>query len=119
MREQTTCGFEVHGTAGRLAWDFRRMGELAVARRPAAQDQSMSTVFAGPGDGYLAAFQPGAGLAMGYDDLKVIEARDFLRSTADGRSCGTELTDAIRAAITLDPLADSAANGSWVDVRLD
>ena len=79
----------------------------------------MSTVFAGPGVGDLAAFQPGAGMAMGHDDLKVIEARDFLRSIADGRSCRTELTDAVRAAITLDALAASAANGSWVAVRVD
>jgi predicted dehydrogenase len=117
--EQNTYGYEVHGTEGRLAWDFRRMGELALARGPAAQDQSMSTVFVGPGDGDLAAFQPGAGMAMGYDDLKVLEARDFLRSIAEGRSFGTELTDAVHAAVTLDALAASVASGSWVDVRVD
>jgi predicted dehydrogenase len=76
----------------------------------------LSTVFVGPGDGDLAAFQPGAGMAMGYDDLKVLEARDFLRSIAEGRSCGTELADAVRAAVTLDALAASVAVGSWVDV---
>jgi predicted dehydrogenase len=117
--EQNSYGFEVHGTAGRLAWDFRRMGELAVGRGGAAQDQPVSTVFVGPGDGSLGAFQPGAGMAMGYDDLKVIEARDFLRSIAEGRSSGTELTDAVRAAVTLDALAASAADGLWVDVPAD
>jgi DNA-binding NarL/FixJ family response regulator len=35
-------------------------------------------------------------MALGYDDLKVIEARDFLRSIAEGRSSGTELADAVR-----------------------
>ena len=30
----------------------------------------------------MAAFQPGAGIAMGYDDLKVVEARNFLSSIA-------------------------------------
>jgi predicted dehydrogenase len=114
--EQNSYGFEVHGTAGRLAWDFRRMGELAVGRGGAAQDQPVSTVFVGPGDGSLGAFQPGAGMAMGYDDLKVIEARDFLRSIAEGRSSGTELADAVRAAVTLDALAASAADQRWVDV---
>src|SRR5687768_3756651 len=37
--EQNSYGFEVHGTAGRLAWDYRRMGELQVSRGPVAQDQ--------------------------------------------------------------------------------
>jgi predicted dehydrogenase len=117
--EQNTYGFDVHGTAGRLSWDFRRMGELGVGHGSPAQDQPVSTVFVGPGDGDLAAFQPGAGMAMGYDDLKVIEARDFLRSIVEGRSAGTELVDAVRAAVTLDALAASAASGSWVDVRAD
>jgi predicted dehydrogenase len=116
--EQNTYGFEVHGTAGRLAWDFRRMGELAVGRGGTAQDQPVSTVFVGPGDGSLGAFQPGAGMAMGYDDLKVIEARDFLRSIAEGRSSGTELADAVRAAVTLDALVASAADRRWVDVPI-
>jgi predicted dehydrogenase len=116
--EQNTYGFDVHGTAGRLIWDFRRMGELGVARGSAAQDQPVSTVYVGPGDGDLGAFQPGAGMAMGYDDLKVIEARDFLRSIAEGRSSGTELADAVRAAVTLDALAASAADRRWVDVPI-
>jgi predicted dehydrogenase len=114
--EQNTYGFDVHGTGGRLVWDFRRMGELGVALGSSPQDSAMSTVFVGPGDGDLAAFQPGSGMAMGYDDLKVIEARDFLGSIADGRSSGTELADAVRAAVTLDALARSAADRRWVDV---
>jgi predicted dehydrogenase len=117
--EQNSYGFEIHGTAGRLAWDFRRMGELAVARGAVAQDLPTSTVFAGPGDGDLAAFQPGTGMAMGYDDLKVIEARDFLHSIAAGRSSGAELADAVYAAVTLDALAASVASGAWVTVRVD
>lgn len=114
--QQNSYGFEVHGTSGRLAWDFRRMGELAVSRGSDAQDQPVSTVLVGPGAGDLAAFQPGAGMAMGYDDLKVVEARDFLRSIAVGRSAGADVRDAVRAAVTVDALAASAAGGSWVDV---
>jgi predicted dehydrogenase len=117
--EQNSYGFEVHGTAGRLAWDFRRMGELQVSRGGAAQDQPASTVLVTPGDGDLAAFQPGAGMAMSYDDLKVVEARDFLCSIAEGRSVGTELADAVRAAVVLDALTASAAAGTWVDVPVD
>jgi predicted dehydrogenase len=114
--EQNTYGFEVHGAAGALAWDFRRMGELAVSRGSTYQDQPVATVYVGPGAGHYAAFQPGAGNAMGYDDLKVIEAQDFLRSIAEGRSYGTDLDDAVWAADVLDALAVSAAGGSWIDV---
>jgi predicted dehydrogenase len=116
VAEQNAYGFEIHGTAGALFWDFRRMGELGVGRGSSAQDQSMSTVFVGPGAGDYGAFQPGAGNAMGYDDLKVIEARNFLDSIAGGRPCGAHLDDAVRAAVTLDALSASAAGGGWVEV---
>ena len=114
--EQNAYGFEVHGTAGRLAWDFRRMGELQLSRGPAAQDQPFSTVLVGPGAGEYAAFQPGAGIAMGYDDLKVVELRDLLASITAGRPVGVDLSDAVRAAVTLDALVASSASGTRVEV---
>jgi predicted dehydrogenase len=114
--EQNAYGFEVHGTAGRLAWDFRRMGELQLSRGPAAQDQSVATVLVGPGAGEYAAFQPGAGIAMGYDDLKVVELRDLLASVGAGRPVGVDLTDAVRAAVVLDALVSSSASGTRVEV---
>jgi predicted dehydrogenase len=53
---------------------------------------------------------------MGYDDLKVVELRDLLASVAAGRPVGVGLDDAVRAAVVLDALADSAARGARVDV---
>ncbi|MGY1686549.1 Gfo/Idh/MocA family protein [Geodermatophilus sp. SYSU D00867] len=117
--EQNAYGFEVHGSAGRLAWDFRRMGELQVSRGPLAQDQPVATVLVGPGAGEYAAFQPGPGNPMGFDDLKVVEARDALLAAATGEPHGATLADAVRAADVLDAIADSAARGERVAVPAD
>ena len=114
--EQNAYGFEVHGTSGAVFWDFRRMNELAVSRGTSFQDQPVSTVYVGPGDGEFAAFQPGAANAMGYDDLKVIEAHRFLRSIAEGTPYGATLADAVRGAVLLDAMAESAVSGNWVDL---
>jgi predicted dehydrogenase len=114
--EQNSYGFEIHGTRGAVLWDFRRMNELAVSLGDAYQDQPVSTVYVGPGHGLYAAFQPGSGIAMGFDDLKVIETSSFLRSIADGTPHGTTLTDAVRSAATLDAMARSAETGTWVEV---
>ncbi|MEU6385970.1 Gfo/Idh/MocA family oxidoreductase [Streptomyces bauhiniae] len=114
--EQNNYGFEVHGTEGAVAWDFRRMNELRVSRGGLYQDQPMSTVYVGPGDGEFAAFQPGAANAMGYDDLKVVEAYRFLRSVAEGKPYGATLADAVRAAGVLDAMAVSAESREWVDL---
>jgi predicted dehydrogenase len=115
--QQNNYGFEVHGTRGAVAWDFRRMGELSVSTGDGYQDLPSRTVYVGPGDGEYAAFQPGAGIAMGYDDLKVIEAYHFLRSIADGVPYGATLDDAVHSARALDAMAESVATGAWV--RLD
>ncbi|WP_234540206.1 Gfo/Idh/MocA family protein [Streptomyces shenzhenensis] len=112
--EQNNYGFEVHGTKGAVFWDYRRMGELGVSRGTSYQDQPVSTVFVGPGHGEYAAFQPGAANAMGYDDLKVIEAANFLRSVAEGTSYGPTLEDAVHSATALDAMSRSAEQGAWV-----
>ncbi|MEV6181504.1 Gfo/Idh/MocA family oxidoreductase [Streptomyces sp. NPDC052015] len=115
--EQNNYGFEVHGTRGAVFWDFRRMNELAVSRGTTYQDQPVSTVYVGPGAGEFGAFQPGAANAMGYDDLKVIEAYHFLRSVSEGVPYGATLADAVRSAAVLDAMTRSAESGAWADVR--
>jgi predicted dehydrogenase len=112
--EQNNYGFEVHGTRGAVFWDFRRMNELAVSLGDAYQDQAVSTIFVGPGHGQYAAFQPGSAIAMGYDDLKVIEAYCFLQSIVEGSPTGATLQDAVRAATVLDAMSRSAETGAWV-----
>ncbi|WP_030248421.1 MULTISPECIES: Gfo/Idh/MocA family protein [unclassified Streptomyces] len=114
--EQNNYGFEVHGTKGAVFWDFRRMNELGVSRGTTYQDQSVTTVYVGPGHGEFGAFQPGAANAMGYDDLKVIEAYRFLRSVAEGTAHGATLTDAVHSAAALDAMARSAGSGTWAEV---
>ncbi|WP_149828464.1 Gfo/Idh/MocA family protein [Streptomyces tailanensis] len=114
--EQNNYGFEIHGTKGAVSWDFRRMGELAVSKGDAYQDQAVSTLYVGPGHGEYAAFQPGSANAMGYDDLKVIEAYHFLRSIAEGTPYGTTLDDAVRSATALDAMSRSAESGAWVSL---
>jgi predicted dehydrogenase len=73
-------------------------------------------VLVGPGAGDFAAFQPGAGIAMGYDDTKVVEAQAFLRSVADGRPYGAGVVDALRAAELVEALADSSSSRRWVEL---
>ncbi|MCD7443421.1 Gfo/Idh/MocA family oxidoreductase [Streptomyces lincolnensis] len=114
--EQNNYGFEVHGTKGAVFWDFRRMNELGVSRGDRYQDQPVSTVYVGPGDGEFGAFQPGAANAMGYDDLKVVEAYRFLRSVAEGTPHGATLADAVHSAVVLEAMARSAESGAWVTV---
>ena len=105
-------GLEVYGTKGSLRWDFQRMNELRLA-----DDASgYRTIMAGPGFGHFERFQPGAGTSMGFDDLKTIEAAQFLASVAEGRQLAPSAADAWSAASVVDAALESAASGRWVDV---
>jgi predicted dehydrogenase len=112
--EQNSYGFEIHGTHGALYWDFRRMGELVLSTGVSYQDEPNRTIYVGPHDGEFGSFQPGAGIAMSFDDLKVIEAHRFLLSIADNKPYGATLADAIRSAEVLDAMTRSVETGSWV-----
>jgi predicted dehydrogenase len=112
--EQCTYSIEVHGDRGALAWDFRRMGELRTCLDQDFQDASYVTRYVAPGDGELGRFQPGSGIPMGYDDLKVVEAERLVRSIASGKALGATLEDAVVAAELVDAMVTSAASGSWV-----
>ena len=111
--EQNAYGFEIHGTSGVVAWDFRRIGELRVGTGAAFQDQAVTTRYVGPGDGEYAAFQPASAMAMGYDELKVIEARRFLQSIESGSPVGATIWDAVATAQVIEAIAESVRSGSW------
>jgi predicted dehydrogenase len=114
--EQNNYAFEVHGTKGLVRWDFRRPGELQVSTGELYAGQPTSTVFSEPGDGEYAAFQPGAGIAMGYDDTKVVEARNFVRAISGEAAELATLDDAVASAGVLDAMVTSHESGEWVEL---
>jgi predicted dehydrogenase len=114
--EQNTYGIEVHGTAGALRWDFRRMNELQVCVDQDFQNAFFTTRYAAPGDGEFGSFQPGANNPMGFDDLKVIEARRLVQSIADDKPHGATIHDALIAARTVDAMLLSANERKWVSL---
>jgi predicted dehydrogenase len=112
--EQCAYSIEIHGERGALAWDFRRMGELRVCLDQDYQNASYATHYVAPGDGEFGHFQPGSGIPMSYDDLKVIEAHHLVESIVTGTPRGAIIDDAVRAAQLVGALAESAENRRWV-----
>src|SRR3954451_21918253 len=109
--------FEAHGTTGALAWELERMNELRRFELSEDGDEAYTTSLAGPAHPGFAAFQPGAGVPMGYDDLKVVEAERFLQSVADGRERTPGVAEMLATAEVLDAMQRSIASGAWEDVR--
>lgn len=108
--------FEVHGSRGALAWDFERMNELSVFLPLESGDAGYSRVVMGPQHPPFGRFQPGPGISMGYDDLKVAEAAAFLQSVVDRTQREPGVREALAAARVIAAMERSAASGAWETV---
>jgi predicted dehydrogenase len=104
--------FEINGTRGAVAWNFERMNELELDR-----GGGYTRVLMGPSHPDFGRFQPGRGIPMGYDDLKVIEAYRFLQSIADGEQREPGVREIAAAARGLDAVARSFESGRWEEVQ--
>ena len=110
--------FEVHGTRGALSWELERMNELERFRlSDDGGDEGYTTVLAGAHHPDFSAFQPGAGVPMGYDDLRVLEARTFLAAVRDGEQGEPGVEEMLSCARVLDAIERSAASGAWEAAR--
>ena len=106
-------GFEVHGTEGALSWELERMNELRRFQLSDDGDEGYTTILVGAQHPDFAAFQPGAGVPMGYDDLRVLEARNFLTAVRDGRQREPGVDEMLATARVLDAIERSAGSGAW------
>ena len=110
--------FEVHGTEGALSWELERMNELERFQlSDDGGDEGYTTILAGAQHPDFAAFQPGAGVPMGYDDLRVLEARNFLANVRDGEQREPGVEEMLACARVLEAIERSAETGAWEAAR--
>ena len=105
--------YEVNGTEGALAWDFQRLNELELYRFDGTGERGYKTVYAAPKMGDFERFQPGAGISMGYDDLKVTEAYRFLTSISEGRQKEPGMAEIVSAMRVVEAMDRSCRSGGW------
>lgn len=110
-------GFEIHGTKGMIIYDQERMNELQlfVNEGPKAE-QGFRTILTGPDhDGY-GAFCPAPGHQIGFNDLKIIEAADFLRAIETGARPWPDFAAALEFEKVIHAIAEAARSGTRVRV---
>ena len=98
---QCGLGFEIYGTEGSAAWNFEQMNELKLAIGRKGPSQGYTTILGNSSQGDYAAFQPGPGNSMGYDDLKVIEAKKFLVAVTGGEQRNSTIEEALADAVVI------------------
>jgi predicted dehydrogenase len=110
--------FEVEGTKGALSWDFERMNELKVfAPDEDGVHDGTVRIVTGPQHPFHARFNPGAGVGLSYEDLKTIEAHQFLKSVAENRQGEPGFAEALRVAKVLGAIERTWETERWENVE--
>ncbi|MFQ5971809.1 MAG: Gfo/Idh/MocA family protein [Alphaproteobacteria bacterium] len=110
--------YEIQGTRGALFFTQERMNELQLYRLddPSAE-RGYKTIYIGPDHPGYAAFHPIAGIGLGYNDQKIIEAREIVAAVAEGRPAHPDFGFGHKVSVTLEAVEKSIAARRWV--RLD
>lgn len=106
--------FEINGTAGAIRWNFERMNELELYLPDQANTHDGYTnLIGGPAFPFHGRFNPGDGIGIGYEDLKCIEAYQFLQSIVDGQQREPSFASALALANVQSAMIRSWASETW------
>ncbi len=108
-------GFEVHGTRGMVIFDQERMNELQLYLNEGPKAEAgFRTILSGPEHPPFGAFVPAPGHQLGFNDLKVIEAAEFLRAITGGTRHDTDFEAGLGIERVIHGIAESAQTGARV-----
>ena len=109
--------FEVNGTEGALRWNFEQMNELDVyLPNENGSTDGYTRILSGPSHPLHADFNPGPAVGLGYDDLKTIEAYQFLQAIHAGKQANPGFREAAAVADVQTAIQISWEEDRWISV---
>ena len=96
--------WELHGSEGSLVFDQENMNELWHYRKGEA---GFTRHLSGPEQPDFGAFCPAPGHNFGFNEMKVIEARDLCRAIAGGAPCGPDFAEGLKIERIIHAMAAS------------
>lgn len=109
--------FEVNGTKGAVKWNFERLNELELYLPDEdATHDGYTKLIGGPRFPLHGRFNPGDGIGIGYEDLKCIEAYNFLQSIVDGKQREPSFASALKLAGVQSAMIRSWESSQWESI---
>jgi predicted dehydrogenase len=111
-------GYEIQGTKGALVFTQERMNELLLYRHTEPPgERGYKTIYIGPEHPGYGAFHPIPGIGLGYNDQKIIEAREIVAAVAERRPAEPDFAFGHEVTRAIDAVLRSIEQRRWV--RLD
>ncbi|MCE7859573.1 MAG: hypothetical protein DCC56_13520 [Anaerolineae bacterium] len=117
MGRKLGLGYEIQGTKGSLFYTQERMNEIQLYRdSDAEREKGYKTVYIGPEHPGYKAFFGLAGIGLGYNDQKIIEAHDLVTAVALGQPAQPDVRFAYQVNKVIDAVDVSCRERRWVRV---
>ena len=117
MGRKLGLGYEIQGTKGGLFYTQERMNELKLYRHSDPdREKGYKTVYIGPEHPGYGAFFGLAGIGLGYNDQKTIEAHDLITAVATGQLVQPDVRFAYGVNKVIDAIDLSCQERRWVQV---
>ena len=111
--------YEVYGTKGSLTYDYDQVNRLHFySTADATGQQGYRAIDVGPDHPSYAAFLPLPNFALGYNEMKIIEAAEVIRSITTGQPMWPTFDTGHHICQMVDACMESAQKQAWVDIPL-
>ncbi|MCB9435018.1 MAG: Gfo/Idh/MocA family oxidoreductase [Ardenticatenaceae bacterium] len=117
MGRKLGLDYEIQGTKGSLYYTQERMNELKLYRHTDPErEKGYKTIYTGPEHGDYGVFFGLAGIGLGYNDQKIIEAHDLITAVALNQPAYPDVRFAYGVDKVIDAIELSARERRWVAV---
>ncbi len=117
MGRKLGLGYEIQGTKGSLFYTQERMNEIKLYRHTDPdREKGYKTIYIGPEHPGYKAFFGLAGIGLGYNDQKIIEAHDLITAVALDQPVQPDVRFAYKVNKVIDAVDVSCQERRWVQV---
>jgi predicted dehydrogenase len=117
MGRKLGLGYEIQGTKGSLFYNQERMNEIQLYRdTDPEREKGYKTIYIGPEHPGYNAFFGLAGIGLGYNDQKIIEAYDLITAVALNQKAQPDVRFAYNVNKVIDAVDRSCQEHRWVQV---
>ena len=117
MGRKLGLGYEIQGTKGSLFYNQERMNEIQLYRNTDPErEKGYKTIYIGPEHPGYKAFFGLAGIGLGYNDQKIIEAHDLITAVALNQPVQPDIRFAYKVNKIIDAADLSCQEHRWVPV---
>lgn len=110
-------GYEIYGTKGSLIFDYDQTNRLRFYSNQAPEGQrGFTAIDIGPENPNFRAFLPLANLSLGYNESKIIEAAEVIRSIRDNKPMWPTFETGHHICQIVDACMQSSAERRWVAI---